>query len=448
MADQATAEFPFLTRLFQEWNSHAINYAVLRNADTLPDSVNGGDVDILINAMDFKRACGLLYSVTAQCGGSVYAEADSPDFKEVMLFGKCENQWWGVCLDLFSGVYYKAAMPMVSNEILDHRVQTKKGVYTLPKELADLLGVVKEFAYNGVLAERYRPGAIQACEKFDLSCFECCGKRGFALLKTILVSSRYSRSQVTRYRRFLFFEAIKNGVLMFCGRTFRFYFAKIRRYLCPPGRMVAILGTDGAGKSTILAEMSPLLKEVTHKAMVIHHLKPDFLPSLSRLKGENRQPRGPVTNPHGSKPSGFLLSFCRFLYLLMDYVFGYWVKVRPFLAKVPVGLYIFDRYAYDIALDPRRFRIRLPPSVIMRCLKIVPAPDLVICLGASPDLIHRRKPELPLNEVHRQVDALRRFSSANNCAVWVDTGCELNVSVNAVLTALKAISPTHGHEGL
>jgi hypothetical protein len=53
-------------------------------------------------------------------------------------------------------------------------------------------------------------------------------------------------------------------------------------------------------------------------------------------------------------------------------------------------------------------------------------------------MIHARKPELPLDEVARQVADLRRFCEKNKRAVWIDTGCAIEESVDK---ALGAITP-------
>lgn len=96
---------------------------------------------------------------------------------------------------------------------------------------------------------------------------------------------------------------------------------------------------------------------------------------------------------------------------------GYLVKVFPRLLRRS-HVYIFDRYFYDYLIDPRRGRLALPQWNIRMFSFVVPKPDVILCLGADPEIIHARKPELPLEETKRQIEALRRFCDSNKRAVW------------------------------
>lgn len=128
-------------------------------------------------------------------------------------------------------------------------------------------------------------------------------------------------------------------------------------------------------------------------------------------------------------------SLARIAWLLADYALGYWLRVRPFVAKQP-GIVVFDRYAYDMALDPRRFRIGLPPRMVSWLSSLAPKPDLVICLHASPATIMARKQELPESEIRRQVDALHALAARDPRAVLVSTDGRVEEVRDRVLQAL------------
>lgn len=198
---------------------------------------------------------------------------------------------------------------------------------------------------------------------------------------------------------------------------------------------IAVLGTDGSGKSTILNAVVPKIEAETGKRVIVHHLKPDFLPPLGRFRGVKHEPGYVCVNPHGSRPSGFLGSLFRLTYLSCDYILGYWFKVRSALRRGDIACWIFDRYAYDILLDPLRFRIKLPKGIIGFYLKFLPKPDLVLCLGGDAKKIHARKPETSLEEVQRQVSELKKFCDGNNRAVWIDTTTSIESSCNAAMAA-------------
>lgn len=184
--------------------------------------------------------------------------------------------------------------------------------------------------------------------------------------------------------------------------------------------VVAFLGVDGSGKSTIINALTLLLDDATNSNSVVHHLRPSLLPPLSRLRGKDKGSSGPVLDPHGSQPSGIFGSFFRLMYLTLDYIIGYWIKVRPQIV-LENTVVIFDRYAYDMLLDPRRFRISLSAKIIRWFMCFVPKPDLIFCLYGRPEVLVARKNELSLDEVVRQIEALKIFAAQESRAVLVST---------------------------
>jgi thymidylate kinase len=131
------------------------------------------------------------------------------------------------------------------------------------------------------------------------------------------------------------------------------------------------------------------------------------------------------------------------VYLTLDYWLGYWIRVRPKIAKQPTVV-LFDRYAYDMALDPRRFRIRLPASVAGLFAELAPKPDLILCLQGDPEIIAARKRELPIEETRRQVEALRAFASKESRAVLIATDTRVSETRDQVLgTILKFLAQKH-----
>ena len=200
---------------------------------------------------------------------------------------------------------------------------------------------------------------------------------------------------------------------------------------------IAILGTDGSGKTTIINALTPELETKYHCKVSYLHLRPHWLPPLGSVAGNKQSGGGGVvTEPHALAPSGFVVSLIRLFYYLMDYTMGYWKVVRPKLRDANRVL-IFDRYHYDFLIDPRRMRIALPSWLIAGVLKIAPEPDYVFCLGADHKVIFERKPETSLDEVNRQTNDLRALCEKNPRAVWIDTGESVATSCDEVFKALK-----------
>lgn len=203
---------------------------------------------------------------------------------------------------------------------------------------------------------------------------------------------------------------------------------------------ITFLGTDGSGKSTIINAIMPTLNEAFHDGVHYEHMRPNYLPSLAVAMGKKKkgEPVTVCTDPHAEKPSGFFGSLLRLSYYMTDYTYGYFRKI--YLDKsIKTHVWIFDRYYYDYLIDPRRGRIKLPKWIISFYGCFVPTPDIIICLGTDAEKIHQRKPELPLEEVKRQVKELQRFTRKNKKAVWIDTGCSMEESVDKTMEVILSM---------
>ena len=95
-----------------------------------------------------------------------------------------------------------------------------------------------------------------------------------------------------------------------------------------------------------------------------------------------------------------------------------------------------DRYYYEYMIDPRRCAVKLPRGWARFWSWFIPKTDLILCLGGNPEKIYARKPETSLEEVKRQVAALKKFCEGNRRAVWIDTTTSKKESMDAALTAI------------
>jgi thymidylate kinase len=164
------------------------------------------------------------------------------------------------------------------------------------------------------------------------------------------------------------------------------------RIINPTGLHVAFLGPDGSGKSTILAKVEKNLAPA-FRLTKRYHLRPFF----------GRPPRNgvPNLNPHGKPPRDLFLSQIKLGAWWLDYTIGYLMNVFPKLATST--LVLFDRYYYDLTVDPKRYRYRGPLWLTKLVGKFIPSPNLVILLLAPMEVLYARK-----QEVHPEVIELQR----------------------------------------
>jgi thymidylate kinase len=197
---------------------------------------------------------------------------------------------------------------------------------------------------------------------------------------------------------------------------------RLRRWQAPTGLHVVFLGADGAGKSTTIAALEEALAPVFRRGSRSH-----LAPALFR-----RARPGPVTSPHGQPPRSMVGSLAKAAYWLVDYTLGYYVKIRPALARS--ALILFDRYLVDALIDPRRYRYHGPRWLLQFIWWLIPKPDLVILLDAPPQVLRARKQEVSLRETERQRHAYLQLVRALPNGHIVDAAQPLDRVVAAVGT--------------
>jgi thymidylate kinase len=170
---------------------------------------------------------------------------------------------------------------------------------------------------------------------------------------------------------------------------------RIRRIAHPTGLMVAFLGPDGAGKSTVMERVQQGLFPQTFRFAKSCHLRP-------HLAGAGPKPEG-LGNPHAQPSRGTISSLAKLGLWWMDYTLGYWVAVFPPLLRS--ALVLFDRYYHDLLVDQRRYRYSGSLRLARLVGWLVPQPHLVILLDAPPQVLQARKRDVTYAETIRQRDA-------------------------------------------
>jgi thymidylate kinase len=166
------------------------------------------------------------------------------------------------------------------------------------------------------------------------------------------------------------------------------------------GFCFAVLGSDGAGKSTLLRRLQELLRPVFPEQETLH-----FRPAVFERKST-----GVVRDPHGRPPRGVISSWLKVGYYLFDFWAGWWLKVRPW--RVQGRLVIFDRSFDDLLVDQTRYRLQKTLTLVRSLRGLVPGIERTIILTAPAEVLHRRKPELTVEELARQQRCLEALAQS------------------------------------
>ena len=179
--------------------------------------------------------------------------------------------------------------------------------------------------------------------------------------------------------------------------------------------IVSFIGVDGSGKTTLAKTINKIFKKSKYL-----HLKPYILFPDRRTV---------IKNPHYQKKSSFILSLFRLISWLISYkVFFFQNKIKK--------IYIFDRYAHDVLIDPIRYKQNLSQGLTKFILNFFPEPDLWIFLNPSLKTIKSRKYELPDNEVKRQIRGYKRFFSNQKNVLILNTNIQITKLVKQITKKL------------
>lgn len=425
----------FLTVLFESLNNNKISYSVLRNYELLPYSLNGSDLDIFIPREDEDLFFDILTKSYKLFNGKLFINYGGVCPK-LILWGQIDSDLWGCQIDMFIGNVSYKNYELVDDKTLLNHTEIFNGVKVLNSQFADIVAFYKEILNNGCCCKKYY-NAIAYIEKHSLEHILLSFNNNLFdknhIEKIIrIIDSGYNKELLSIFSKETKQLVKAKSKVIYSSRNLLKY--KAKKISINWGFTIAFLGTDGSGKSTIIESIMPSLKETFHKGVFYEHMRPNLIPNIAQLFGKPKV-EGPTVDPHEGKQSALFMSLIRLLYYTFDYIFGWIIKVYPKKVKKSC-VWLFDRYYYDYLIDPKRGKIKLPKCFIKTVGLFIPKPDLILCLGTGAELIHDRKPELPLEEVKRQVEELKKFCDNNNRTVWIDTGVDLNDSVNNTMEAI------------
>jgi thymidylate kinase len=178
----------------------------------------------------------------------------------------------------------------------------------------------------------------------------------------------------------------------------------VGRFGHPTGLLVVVVGPDGAGKSALASSLMARCGAFFWKSRRIHW-RPSLLPRLGAFVGG--RPTDPET-PHRSTPHGRMTSIAVLLYYWVDFLLGTWLKLNPL--RVRSALIVVERGWWDILVDPRRYRLQVPPGLTAALGRLLPNPDLTLVLDAPAAALAQRKQELPKTELDRQRNLWRELA--------------------------------------
>lgn len=384
--------------IFDGWNREGIAFLVLRNYEGLPDEI-GNDLDVLV--AERRRAELVLLDRAREHGWRLHNRAE---FSPLSLFLSDRDRATQIHVDLFDRLVWRGMEILPAADLLHRRVP--RGAFSIPSATQEAaLNLVTRLLYHGYVKEKYAPAVARAFGKDPEAASRVLadpfGSRRAARLVRDATQGEWERIEASAQalRRALVARRLLRSPLPTARNLVSDALRLARRWLRPPGLVVALLGPDGSGKSTVAPLVLDLLDpSFSREGSRLLHWKPRVFPV-------RRSDTADATQPHGRAPRGRIASCAFFVFHLAEYVVGAFVRVRPLVFRN--FLVVFDRHYDDFLVDCRRYRLDVPPWLLRAGRRLVPRPDLVFVLDASPELLRARKQEVSEEECTRQRNAYR-----------------------------------------
>ena len=416
-----------LSEYFQELEKSNIRFFIIRNYEGLPDKNTSKDVDIILKYGTVKAAERILKDVFKRNGLSYYYRVIIEE--SYLCRAISEKGDFAIHIDLMNG-YINRGVELFTFEELYSQTIDYNGFRVL-NELYNgvMLFIYKQFGYKKPILKDSYKDTIYHCwlhyPEFSSILEKMLGKNTYSKVSEcikqkdfdgMLAYSPMVSKQLRKYSNC-------SSFIINQYRRMRFVIQKVNRIVFQYRKYeksFSVMAPDGTGKTTFLTQLLNRLAFLYVDApnntgrFHLYHFRPSLFPNLGEVgeKARIMKQDTDFTNPHRAKPAGLVSSLIRITYYWMDYVLGWMYYTRR---DVQYDLYtVYDRYSYDLLVDPRRTRLKLPYWVRRCFVACMPHPKINFFLKASPDVIIKRKAELTHDEIIRQVSAYERLSVRKN----------------------------------
>ena len=394
----------FLKQIFEWLNQHT-EYAVLRNFEGLPYHNNSRDIDIAIEKKEWNTIRIQLVDVIQQCGWKIVTYLKS-DRLQTLVCGivRADNTVDLVQLDFFYHTSVFGLVLLENKDILKHRVFNGE-IYHVDKSYEFLDKYMYDRAVGANYPEKYKH--TRECVENEAvvkeQVYRVLGMD--SLIKCDKASKKKILKAVLKWN----FKRYGLGAIV---NMLRFEYHHVKNYFYSnTGFSIGFTGPDGSGKTTVIDLLIENLGDVFRKAHAYYHFRPALFGNLGEVAhaaGVKKTVDRDYSKPHRGGKTGLFSSLARLGYYSIDYIVGYWVKVKSVTRITRVV--IFDRYYTDIICDSRRSRIYLNPKFLYGFAKLfIPSLDYNILLTASSEAILARKRELDkegIDAINTKIDYL------------------------------------------
>ncbi|MEK6758951.1 MAG: hypothetical protein AABY51_04195 [Deltaproteobacteria bacterium] len=445
---EASVQSGFLHAFFNTLNGMSVEYSVIRNYETLPQKVTGTDIDMVVRSADFRRITSAVDAVARSVGYARWKSyRKNYDIVQTSYAPiECENPEDVVRVDfMMDGVKWRGLDLMDPQVIWDNTV-TLGGVRVLKDPAKTALTLINSLVFGSGLKEKYlaeytslEGGDKKRADKLISDSIGASAKHVIEHLAALSSqpSGHPASALDTRPIRSSFMKAKAMKAPSILSGLASWAKTSVTRLLAPPGLFVVFIGPDGCGKSTMNAEVQRRCARMFSGVDTFHLFpKPGIFASLDRKSMKRWEKRHTDRQEWELRSATFPAwkSIARCSYLLLRFWAGYllWVYPRVSRGRLVIG----ERWCYDILFDPASKGIGLPYRLRRFFYSLCPSPSVTLVLAGAPEKMAERKKELPVGEITKQLDAMKKELGGRKGISIADSTAGIEETFKSVLKAL------------
>lgn len=415
--------------------STEVDYCIIGDYINLPNNVNH-DIDIWTNDPFLFWNC--IDTVINRLAYKILIKNTTANGFNVVVYKSRTDSIDIIKIDVLSDCSYKSFLTLVSSKSISENIMNYKGFRVANEKIEAIMHFLYPFFEWGKIKENYKIDILRYIEEDEFySVFKkLFGRNRSNRIINLIKLEKWDDVFKLRksYRRIAFIKFILSKDLKQFKNILLMLKTNFKRYIKPSGFYIVLTGLDGAGKTTIIDNLNIIFCGVLkNKKVYKSYWRPYLLPEIKTL----------LTNPfkkvvlNNSKENinreelyGILISSFKFIYYLIDYIFGFFCFVS---IRAKGGIVLFDRHYLDMLIHPNRFGFKLPKSIMLFFYRFIPKPDITFFLWTNPIEIHKRKKEFTELEISNQINLYNKFGNRLNNYIPIETNKTVLEEISEIL---------------
>ena len=409
-----------LNTLFENFNNSRIQYAVVGNYDSLPEYTSN-DVDIWVK--NISKADKVLMSIIDNNGFNLFIKNKRANGINYLIYYQSDDNIDIIKIDFLENASFKSIFNIIDSKFFTNNIVPHKNFKVINNDLEAIIHFLHPLINKKILKKKYRNKILLSCENafFFNSINKILGsKHADYIIKAIKANNwNLIEERANKYRAKIIIDSFYKFSTY--SSIYKFIKTAFYRLFRPSGYVIAFIGPDGVGKTTIINEISKFSNDIFLKKTINYYWRPFLFPPLHKLlfsnKNKSKFGKEGRRKLNVSK-SFFIYHYLKFFYYLFDFIFG---KLKYINSYTRGGLIVFDRYYHDMIIYCERFGFSVSKRFLSFFYYFINKPNITFYLHAPADVLVKRKKELSYKEIQAQHLMYMDICSKNSNIIDIST---------------------------